>query len=239
MLNMKFSDLVKVYLIDHNMSYREFSARTGVTPGYISMLVHERNPKTGKPPVPSIATYNAIARGMGLTIDELFHMIDDAPVSLADPGADEKLPKIRNIKPIDQLHRQAVPLIGKVAAGEPIYSPEDYDAYVDSPVKCDAAIEVQGDSMTPRFQDGDLVYIRCRPDVEDGQIAVVFLDDEAAIKRVYHDANGLTLLSDNPDYAPIRATFDDYNSIRVFGIPVGLTRMFKADPANKIRKGFK
>ncbi len=236
---MKFSDLVKVYLIDHRLSYREFSARTGVTPGYISMLVHERNPKTGKPPIPSLSTYDAIARGMGLTIDELFRLIDDAPVSLADPGADEKLPKIRNLKPIGDLRRQRIPLIGKVAAGEPIYSPEDYDAYVDSPVKCDAAVGVQGDSMSPKFEDGDTVYVRCQSDVGDGQIAVVFLDDEAVIKRVYHEKEGLTLLSDNPAYAPIRATFDQYDVIRIFGIPVGLTRMFKPDLSNKIRKGFK
>lgn len=236
---MKLSEVLKTFLSDHKMSYREFASRSGVTPGYLSMLVNERNPKTGKPPVPAITTYNAIAEAMGLTLDELFRMIDDSPVSLGSPEPFEHIPMPRNVTPITQLHRQRIPLIGKVAAGEPIYAPEDYDAYVDSPVKCDAAMEVKGDSMVPKFEDGDTVYVRCQPDVGDGQVAVVFLDDEAVIKRVYHEKEGLTLLSDNPAYGPIRATFDEYNVIRIFGIPVGLTRMFKPDLSNKIRKGFK
>lgn len=155
----------------------------------------------------------------------------------AQTDMEMRQPMPRNMRPISQLYQQRIPLIGKVAAGEPIYSPEDYDAYVDSPVKCDAALEVQGDSMIPKFEDGDLVYVRSQPDVEDGQIAVVFLDDEAVIKRVYHDKDGLTLLSDNPTYAPIRATFDEYDNIRIFGVPVGLTRMFKPNILKGIRKG--
>lgn len=134
---------------------------------------------------------------------------------------------------------QRVPLLGKVAAGEPIYAPEDFDAYVNSPVKCDVALEVQGDSMVPNYLDGDMIYIRCRPDVENGQVAVVFLDDEAVIKHVYHEPDGLLLLSDNPAYAPIHASLEDYPNLRIFGVPVGFTRMYQANPLNKIHKGFK
>lgn len=238
---MTLGDAIREYRLAHRMSQRQFAEKCGLSNGYIAMVERGVNPATGKPIVPSIEKCKAIANAMGLTLDTMLRTIDNTEVLVNDFGSSytdmEKLP--RNVTLITQLHRQRIPLIGKVAAGEPIYAPEDYDAYVDSPVKCDAAVGVQGDSMIPKFEDGDTVYVRCQPDVEDGRVAVVFLDDEAVIKRVYHEKEGLTLLSDNPAYGPIRATFDEYNVIRIFGIPVGLTRMFKPDLSNKIRKGFK
>lgn len=144
-----------------------------------------------------------------------------------------------NVRPISDLHSQRVPLIGSAAAGEPIYAPEDVGVYVDSPVQADAAITVRGDSMAPTYLDGDVVYIKCRPDVAEGAVAVVFLDDEAAIKHVYKRPTGLTLISDNPDYAPIFAGESDYNTIRVFGVPVGYTRIYRKGIAGEIKKGLK
>ena len=235
---MTLGDAIREYRLAHRMSQRQFAEKCGLSNGYIAMVERGVNPATGKPIVPSVETCKAIANAMGQTLDALLRTIDNTEVLVNDFGSGyinmDRLP--RNMKPITQLHRQRIPLIGKVAAGEPIYSPEDYDAYVDSPVKCDVAIQVQGDSMTPKFEDGDTVYVHCQPDVEDGQIAVVFLDDEAVLKRVYHTQNGLQLLSENPKYAPITATFDEYNTIRILGIPCGFTRWFSGKPL--IRKGF-
>lgn len=219
----QFSETIRRIRFERHMTQDEFAELLGTTKQNISRY------ETGAVS-PKITTAQAIADKLGISLSEL---------NGSKPELTPRIPMPHNMKPIDQLHHQRVPLIGKVAAGQPIMAPEDYDVYVDSPVKCDAAIEVKGDSMTPRFLDGDTVYVRCRPNVDDGQIAVVFLDDEAVIKRVYHDKDGLTLLSDNPDYAPIRATFAEYDSIRVFGVPVGLTRMFKPDVSNKISKGFR
>lgn len=143
-----------------------------------------------------------------------------------------------NIRPISSLHHQRVPLIGEVAAGEPIYAPEDLGVYVDSPVEADAAITIHGDSMEPTYKDGDLVYIKCCPNIPEGAVAVVFLDDEATLKHVYKRPTGLTLISDNTNYAPIMAEFEDYAVVRVFGVPVGYTRIYKQDIAGKVRKGF-
>lgn len=133
----------------------------------------------------------------------------------------------QNVQPISKLHRQRVPLIGSAAAGEPIYDPEDLGVYVDSPVEADAAITVRGASMEPTYLDGDVVYIKCRPDVDEGTVAVVFLDDEATIKHVYKRPTGLTLIGDNRAYPPILAEFEDYENIRIFGVPVGYTRIYK------------
>jgi SOS-response transcriptional repressor LexA/DNA-binding XRE family transcriptional regulator len=143
-----------------------------------------------------------------------------------------------NVRPISSLHRQRVPLIGGVAAGEPIYDPEDAGVYVESPVDADAAITIHGDSMIPTYQDGDLVYIKARPDVPEGAVAVVFLDDEATLKHVYKRPTGLTLWSDNTAYAPMNIEFEDYANVRIFGVPVGYTRIYKPAISGKIRKGF-
>lgn len=132
-----------------------------------------------------------------------------------------------NVQPISKLHHQRVPLIGSAAAGEPIYDPEDLGVYVDSPVEADAAITVRGASMEPTYLDGDVVYVKCRPDVDEGMVAVVFLDDEATIKHVYKRPTGLTLIGDNRAYPPILAEFEDYPNLRIFGVPVGYTRIYK------------
>jgi repressor LexA len=145
-----------------------------------------------------------------------------------------------NVRPISSLHRQRVPLIGSVAAGEPIYDPEELGVYVDSPVEADAAITIRGDSMIPTYQDGDLVYIKARPDVPEGAVAVVFLDDEATLKHVYKRPTGLTLISDNMEtHPPIMVEFEDYANVRIFGVPVGYTRIYKPGIAGKVKKGFK
>ena len=162
----------------------------------------------------------------------IFHVSTDYLLGRAD----EPLPP--GIIPISSIRHQRIPLIGSVAAGEPIYDQEDVGVYVDSPVDADAAITIRGDSMKPTYQDGDVVYIKCRPDVPEGAVAVVFLDDEATIKHVYKRPTGLTLISDNPAHPPIMAEFEDYDRVRVFGVPVGFTRIYKPDPLKKVKKGF-
>ena len=218
----RFSETLRRIRFERHMTQEEFAALLGTTKQNISR--YESGAVS-----PKISTAQDIADKLGLTLSDLN--------GDSRPTTDSALPS--NVRTLDQLHRQKVPLIGKVAAGEPIMAPEDLDVYVSSPVKCDAAVEVTGDSMIPNYLDGDTVYIRCQPDVSDGQVAVVFLDDEAAIKHVYHEPDGLLLLSDNPAYAPIRAKVDDYPNLRIFGVPVGFTRMYKHDPLSKIQKGFR
>lgn len=150
-------------------------------------------------------------------------------------GEDDPQPLPPAVRPISDLHHQRVPLIGEAAAGEPIYAPEDLGVYVDSPVNADAAITVRGDSMEPTYLDGDLLYIKCVPDVPEGAVAVVFLDDEATVKHVYKRPTGLTLIGDNRASPPVMADYADYDKIRVFGVPVGYTRVYKQKA--KVKKG--
>ena len=132
-----------------------------------------------------------------------------------------------DIVPIQDMKKMKVRMIGSVAAGQPILAQEEYEGYVDSPVKCDYALCVKGDSMIPQFENGDVIYIREQPDVTDGTVAVVLIDDEATLKRVYHRPYGLQLIANNPSYAPIDVNCSEHEYVRILGIVCGFTRMFK------------
>ncbi len=123
--------------------------------------------------------------------------------------------------------RVQVPMLGGIAAGEPILAEQQYDAYVeaDADLDCTYALRVDGDSMEPTVRYGDIVFIRQQEDVDDGRIAAVLVDDSATLKRVYHIPNGLQLLSDNAaKYPPRAVTFEDYDTIRILGLAVAFKR---------------
>ena len=113
------------------------------------------------------------------------------------------LPNIPNIFP---LKTKKVPLLGTIAAGTPIYAEENFDGYRESTedVHADFCLKIKGDSMIgARINDGDIVFIRKQPDVKNGEIAAVLIDDEATLKRVYKKNGALVLQAENPKYAPI------------------------------------
>lgn len=118
-----------------------------------------------------------------------------------------------------------IPILGDTAAGQPIVANREYDEYIDVPMdgrRFDAAVRVTGDSMEPGYRVGDLALVRYQDDVDDGQIAVVGLDDEVTMKRLYH-ANGSVLLqSDNGKYPPMVFTADDYSNIHLVGKVIGV-----------------
>lgn len=237
----RFSENLRRIRFERHMTQEEFATLLSTTKQNISRY------ESGQVS-PKITTAQAIADKLGISLSELngtedfidqIRAKDGMPQNLSTAAsiAQEALPS--NVRPISDLHRQRVPLIGGVAAGEPIYDPEDAGVYVESPVEADAAITIHGDSMVPTYQDGDLVYIKARPDVPEGAVAVVFLDDEATLKHVYKRPTGLTLWSDNTAYAPMNIEFEDYVNVRVFGVPVGYTRIYKPGIEEKITKGFK
>ena len=104
--------------------------------------------------------------------------------------------------------RRSVPILGSVACGAPIFAEESYEGYADvaSDTKIDFCLYAKGDSMIDAgIRDGSVVFIKSQPTVENGQIAVVLIEDEATLKRVYFDReNGRLILNPaNPAYAPI------------------------------------
>lgn len=213
----KFAESLRRIRFEKHMTQEELATFLGTTKQNISR--YESGAVS-----PKITTAQMMANKLGISLSEL-NGGDDLVV--VDMRSGQQLPPA--VKPISELHMQRVPVLGNVAAGEPVYAPEDAEVYVSSPVNCDAALTVQGDSMEPTYLDGDLLYIKCVPDVPEGRIAVVFLDDECAVKHIYKRPTGLTLISDNPVYPPRLIEFDDYANVRIFGVPVGFTRMYKKD----------
>ena len=134
-----------------------------------------------------------------------------------------------DLTPASRMKMRRVPVIGEIAAGVPITANQEYDEYVEvsdttDARKYDLALRVKGDSMNPRYLDGDLVFIRCQPDVRDGQVAAVVVGEEATLKRVYHVPNGVQLISENPEYNPMLYTEEDVNNIHLIGLAVGFMR---------------
>ena len=113
-----------------------------------------------------------------------------------------------------------VPLLGNIAAGQPIYADEDFEGYIElgSDAKCDFCLRVRGDSMiNARINDGDIVFIRKQPNVNDGEIAAVLIDDEATLKRVYKHSDSLWLHAENPAYKPIIVHKNDFENVTIIG----------------------
>lgn len=120
-----------------------------------------------------------------------------------------------------------MPLLGTVAAGEPIEAIENreslslssYFAYGDRTF----ALEVKGDSMIDDgICDGDVVICRRSEVADNGQIVVAIVDDQnATLKRFYKEKSRARLQPANDDYAPIYS-----DNCRIEGVVVGLVRKF-------------
>ena len=94
---------------------------------------------------------------------------------------------------------EGIPLIGRVAAGEPILAQENIEEYIDLPDMFGQSgdtflLKVVGDSMVDEgIMDGDLVLVKPTSAIENGRIGVVLLDDEATVKRIYIQSNRIAL----------------------------------------------
>lgn len=132
---------------------------------------------------------------------------------------DIDLYKYDNILPITT---QKIPFLGSVACGQPIYAEEDKESYIvlGTNIKADFCLRAQGDSMIDaRIHDGDIVYVRKQEAVDNGEVAVVLIGDEATLKRVYYypDKQKLLLQPANPKYEPFIYVGDELDQIRILG----------------------
>lgn len=119
-----------------------------------------------------------------------------------------------------------IPLVGSIACGTPITAEENVEARIGVPAawRADFALTCHGDSMYPRYQDGDIVCIHIQPEVENGQIAAVRIGEEATLKRFYRDGDTVTLVPINPNYAPLTYRGSELNEIQIEGRVVGFCR---------------
>jgi|WetSurMetagenome_2_1015567.scaffolds.fasta_scaffold02311_13 repressor LexA len=123
-----------------------------------------------------------------------------------------------------------IPIIGQVAAGIPMLAEQNITGWLPFPgVAGDGHffLRVKGDSMTGAgILDGDLVLVRSQPFVQQGEIAVVLVDDEATVKRFYKRAGRIELVPENPSHR--RMTFGpDSARLRIEGKVVAVLRILE------------
>ena len=129
-----------------------------------------------------------------------------------------------NILPLPKM--RSVPLLGTIACGDPILAEENVEGFLAMPehVSADFALRCKGDSMiNARIFDGDIVYIRQQPTVEDGEIAAVLIDNEATLKRVHFYADRIALEPANPMYPLIVKSGEEMATVRILGKAVAFT----------------
>lgn len=137
-------------------------------------------------------------------------------------GWDYEAEPTETVDNIYKLDRIKLPMLGKVACGEPIFADEDRESYImiGTDIGADFCLQCQGDSMiNARIHDGDIVFVKKTDIVENGEIAVVIIDDEATLKRFYYyrEQNLVVLKPENPKYQDIILTGEQLNQVRVIG----------------------
>jgi len=179
----------------------------------------------GMPP-----TRAEIAAGLGFSTAS---SAEDHLQALARKGAVELIPGASRglrVKDIAGEPRQGtLPLIGRVAAGQPILAHEHVEAHyrVDPDLfapRADYLLRVRGMSMRDAgILDGDLLAVHRATEARNGQIVVARVADDVTVKRFRRTRTTIELLPENPDFQPIVVPFGDVD-FELEGIAVGLVR---------------
>jgi repressor LexA len=121
--------------------------------------------------------------------------------------------------------RPGLPLVGQVAAGQPILAEENIEDYVQVPPiaggeEGEYVLRVRGESMKDvGILEGDYVVVRPQETATDGEIVVALVGEEATVKRFFREADHVRLQPENASMEPIRS-----KDVRVLGRVVGLFR---------------
>lgn len=122
---------------------------------------------------------------------------------------EEKKPLPDGMELIDLSTYHRIPILGRIAAGLPIYAEENIEGYTLTDLNHGGeyfALRVNGDSMNAaQIMDGGLVIVRRQEEVENGEVAVILVDMEnATVKRFYRTETTVTLMpqSTNPEHRP-------------------------------------
>ncbi|CAQ86015.1 MULTISPECIES: transcriptional repressor LexA [Photorhabdus] len=127
------------------------------------------------------------------------------------------------------LEESGLPLIGRVAAGEPLLAQEHIESHyqVDPALfkpSADFLLRVSGMSMKDiGIMDGDLLAVHKTQDVRNGQVIVARIEDEVTVKRFKQTGNKVELLAENPEFKPIVIDLREKN-LTIEGLAVGVIR---------------
>jgi len=137
-----------------------------------------------------------------------------------DPTKPRALDVVQDLRP-----RRPLPLVGRVAAGQPILAEENIEELIDVPAFLrrdddDFVLRVQGDSMADAgIFDGDFIVVHSQDQAQNGEIVVALVGDEATTKRFYNEGRTVRLQPENELYEPIIVNADEVELVgRVVGV---------------------
>jgi len=116
-----------------------------------------------------------------------------------------------------------LPIVGRVSCGNGITVFEEIEGFEETPKAWLRGgdyfyVRAEGNSMiNARIFDGDLLLIRKQEDVEEGEIAAVLIEDKVYLKRVFKQDGMLILQSENPSFAPVFRTEENFENIKIIG----------------------
>lgn len=125
-------------------------------------------------------------------------------------------------------HAAGIPILGRVAAGQPVFAEESFDGRLEpndlfGDTESLFALRVKGDSMIDAgILEGDYVIVRRQDTASAGEIVVALLEDEATVKRYQPGRGRVELVAENPNYAPI--VVEPGAEFRILGIVKGVIR---------------
>ena len=217
----KFSERFKELRKSRKLSQQALADSLNTSKSSVNM--YERGERE-----PGIDTLETIADFFNVDMDYLLGKSDIVNKAIYNK-TEIDLSRFLNIKPVKKIK---LPMLGKIACGEPIFDDEDHETYVevDESYGADFCLTAQGDSMiNAGIENGDTVLIREAPIVENGEIAAVIIDDEATLKRVYYykGENKLVLQAENPRYSPFVYLNEELEFIRIIGKAVAVIKRLK------------
>ena len=164
---------------------------------------------TSEPPLKKLSQLSGI---LSADMDAMVH------IDLEAQDMEDSTPLPAGLIPLPGT--KVVPLLGDIACGTPILAEENILDYITMPDKYSGnfALRCKGDSMiNARIFDGDIVYIRQQPEIENGEIAAVMIDGEATLKRFYKYTDKIVLRAENPIYRDLVYTEEEYHNISIIG----------------------
>ena len=188
-------------------------------------LIKEKISETGMPPTRAeIATFFGFKSA---------NAAEEHLKALAKKGYIDMLPGtsrgIRLTEAFQEHEDEGLPLIGRVAAGEPILAQEHVEDHykIDGNLfrpSADYLLRVNGESMKDiGIFDGDLLAVHQTTDVQNGQVIVARVEDDVTVKRFKREGNIVYLHAENKDFSPIKVDLSSQN-FYVEGIAVGVIR---------------
>ncbi len=167
--------------------------------------------KTGYPP-----TVREIGKAVGLHSSSTVHAhlanLEKIGLLRRDPSKPRAIELIFGRAKRTIMPDRGLPLVGQVAAGEPILAEENIEEYIEIPDLIggedgDYILQVRGESMKGAgIFEGDYVVVRPAEESDDGEIVVALVGDEATVKRFYREADHIRLQPENEAMEPIRTT---------------------------------